>query len=79
MTDPELEAAWDKLHEVLPPGWTAGRPSYHHETRTWSQYAYDPAERPKVGKRTRQVEVAGETEVACVRAMVAALETRRLR
>jgi hypothetical protein len=69
VTDPDLATAWDELRAALPRGWVTGRPAYHHEDRTWHLYAHDPAERPKVGKRTREATAVGESEVECVRAM----------
>lgn len=69
VTDPALAAAWDELRAALPPGWIANRPSHHHEDRSWHLYAYDPSERPKVGRRSREATAVGETEAACVRAM----------
>ena len=46
-----------------------GRPSFHDEAGRWEQYAYDPSERPKVGKRSREWIAVGPSEVACVREM----------
>lgn len=66
---PDLATAWDELRAALPAGWVAMQPSYHDEDRAWHLYAYDPAERPKVGKRSRAVTAVGESEAACVRAM----------
>lgn len=70
MTDPELVAAWDEVHaanEQL--GWQVGRPYFHDERGTWEQYTFDPKERPKVGKRSREWTAIGPTEVDCVRTM----------
>lgn len=76
MTGPDLAAAWDALHAALPPGWQVGRPSLHHEDRCWHLYAWDPSERPRVGKRSRELRATGETEAVCVRAMARALRSR---
>jgi len=73
LTHPDLEAAWDQLHATLPPGWVVGRPMYHDERRTWEQYAYDPAERPKVGKRSREWTAIAPAEVECVLEMARCL------
>jgi hypothetical protein len=32
---PDLEAAWDDLHDAKPPGWFVGRPSYDEGRREW--------------------------------------------
>ena len=39
MTDPEIVAAWEKIHDVTPPGWYVGRPGYNDTYRQWEQYA----------------------------------------
>lgn len=62
----DLEDAWDQLHAALPPGWVVGRPSYHDERREWVMYGYDPRERPKVGKRSREWTAIASTEVGVV-------------
>ena len=67
MTDPELAAAWDEVHAANTMGWQVGRPYFHDELDTWEQYAFDPKERPKVGKRSREWTAIGPTEVECVR------------
>lgn len=70
MTDPDLVAAWDEVHaanEKL--HWQVGRPYLHDELDTWEQYAFDPTERPKVGKRSREWTAIGPTEAACVKEM----------
>jgi hypothetical protein len=43
MTDPDVVAAWDGVHDALAalPGWEAARPSYHGEERLWVAYAHD--------------------------------------
>lgn len=75
MTDPDLEAAWDELRAVLPGGWRVGRPSEHSGERRWVLYAFDPRETPRVGKRTREIEASGPTELAVVREMARRLST----
>ena len=47
MTD--IEAAWDRVFDALPSGWSVGRPSYHDERHVWTQYAFDSVEVAKVG------------------------------
>jgi len=69
----DLEAAWDEVHAALPKGWVVGRPSFHDERDSWEQYAYDPSEQPKAGKRSREWIAIGPTEVACVREMARCL------
>lgn len=59
-----LRDAWDELHAATPVGWHVGRPSYYDERREWVMYAYDPAERPRVGlRRRRWTAVAAEEGV----------------
>jgi len=58
-------------------GWQVGRPHFHDERRCWEQYAFDPKERPRVGKRSREWTAIGPTEVACVREMADCLRELR--
>ncbi len=64
MTD--LGDAWDRLHDGTPGGWHVGRPSQHDERREWVMYAFDPSERPTVGKRSREWTAVGATELDVV-------------
>jgi hypothetical protein len=73
----ELESVWNEVHAANTMGWQVGRPSFHDEARRWEQYAFDPAERPKVGKRSREWIAVGPTEVACVREMARCLRELR--
>ncbi len=57
-----MEDAWDAVHEATPAGWYVGRPSYHDERREWVMYAFDPAERPRVGLRRRESTAVAATE-----------------
>lgn len=72
----ELEAAWDEVHGALPAGWVVGRPGLHHESGRWHLYAHDARERPRVGRRSREVLAAGDTEAACVRELARRLRER---
>jgi hypothetical protein len=49
------------------------RPSHHEERREWIQFAYDPSERPRVGKRSREWTAVASSEVECVREMARCL------
>lgn len=71
----DLEAAWAALDAATPPGWYVGRPSKHDEMAgsQWEQYAFDPSERPKAGKRTREWTAIAPTEVEVVLAMAGCL------
>ena len=71
-----LEAAWDALRAALPPRWVVGRPSQHGAAE-WVLYAHDPTERPKVGKRTREVEARATTELGVVLEMARLLDADR--
>ena len=67
MTD--LEAAWDAIHENTPEGWYVGQPIEHPERNGWSMFAFDPSEKPIVGKRSREWTAVGQTELHCVQTM----------
>jgi hypothetical protein len=75
MTD--LEAAWadlDAANSTL--GWTVRRPSLHDEVRGaehFELWAYDPREKPRIGRRTRECTARGTTEIDCVREMARTL------
>lgn len=77
MTHPgaDLEAAWDEVHDALPPGWYAGRAHLHDGRRppVWEQYAYDTRERPVAGKRSREWTAEAPTELECVLEMARCL------
>ena len=64
-----LPGAWSAVHDATPAGWYVGRPSYHNERRQWVQYAFDPAERPSVGLRSREWTAVAPTEAEVVREM----------
>jgi hypothetical protein len=65
----DLEAAWAAVHEHAPEGWYVGQPMEHPERQEWSMYAFDPSERPIVGKRSREWTAVGQTELHCVQTM----------
>jgi hypothetical protein len=67
VSDSDLSAAWDALHDATPTGWYVGRPSYHDEGDEWQQYAFDPSERAVVGVTNRQWTAIASTEVGVVR------------
>ena len=56
----------DAVHDATPAGWHVGRPRYHDERREWVMYAYDPAERPMVGLRSREWTAVAATEEGVV-------------
>ncbi len=61
---------WERIHEATPHGWFVGRPAFEpHRAVPWSQYAFDPAERPRVGHRSREWTAVGMTEQACLEEM----------
>lgn len=64
----DLEAAWFDLHDATPPGWRVGRPSHNDRLKAWEQYAWDPAERPQVGVRSREWTAVGQSELDVERA-----------
>ncbi len=65
----DLEAACDAVHENTPEGWCVGQPMEHPERAEWSMYAFDPSEKPIVGKRSREWTAVGQTELHCVQEM----------
>lgn len=71
----DLEAAWIDVHDANARlGWFVGRPAYEPRRHVpWSQYAFDPSERPTVSHRTREWTAVGSTEAACVRSMAQSL------
>ena len=71
MTD--LEAAWDAVHENMPESWYVGRPGIEERYGQWSMYAFDPSEKPVVGKRSREWTAVGPSELHCVREMARCL------
>ena len=73
MTDPTFSAAWAVIHENTPEGWCVGGPGYEGRYRQWSMYAFDPSEKPVVGKWTREWTAVGQTELHCVQEMARCL------
>ncbi len=68
----EHQNAWDELLDATPPGCTSA--SRATTTRAASgMYAFDPSERPVVGKRSREWTAIGPTEEAVVREMARCL------
>ena len=73
MTDQRLAEAWTAVHENTPDGWFVGRPDHEERYRQWSMYAFDPSEKPVVGKRSREWTAVGQTELHCVQEMARCL------
>jgi hypothetical protein len=72
----DLEHAWAELDEANASlGWRVGRAYLHDElaSNPWEQYAYDPTERPKMGRRSREWTAIGRSEVQVVREMARCL------
>ena len=61
------------VHENTPTPCYVGRPGYEERHNRWEQYAFDPSEKPVVGKREREWIAAGPTEVRCVQEMARCL------
>lgn len=72
MTD-TLEAAWDDLHRSNTQGWYIGKPAFDERRDQWSLYAFDPAERPLVGRRSREWTAVHPTQIGAVRSMARCL------
>lgn len=73
MTDAALEDAWAAVHDNTPEGWYIGRPGFEERYNQWSMYAFDPSEKPVVGKRSREWTAVGRTELECVQEMARCL------
>jgi hypothetical protein len=73
VTDPEIAAAWAEVHAATPTGWFVGRPGYDNTHGQWTQYAFDPKEKARVGLRTREWTCVGVTELHVLREMAKAL------
>ncbi len=74
MTD--HECAWAELDAANAAlGWRVGRAYLHEEMagNPWEMYASDPAERPKMGGRSREWTAIGRSEVHAVREMARCL------
>ena len=69
----DLEAAWAALHENTPEGWYVGQPGYAERYNQWSMYAFDPSEKPVVGKRSREWTAVDPTGLRCVEEMARCL------
>ena len=66
----DLEAAWNELHEANATlRRFVGQPAFNeYKVPPWEQYAFDSAEKPKVGHRSR-VDGPGHDRDSCVREM----------
>jgi hypothetical protein len=73
MTDTDLAAAWGAVHDATPDGWYVGRPYFDERQNRWQQYAFDQAETPVVGKRSRERMAVGPTALRCVQEMARCL------
>ena len=62
----EIVQAWAEIHDATPAGWVVGRPGYNDNCRQWEQYAYDPRETPKAGKRSREWTAIAPTALGVV-------------
>jgi hypothetical protein len=56
-----------------PAGWKVGQPSYADRYGRLEQYAFDPSERLRVGKRSREWIAVGRTEQECLEEMARCL------
>lgn len=71
----ELETPWAAVDAATPAGWIVGRPYRHDEMAggQWEQFAYDPSDRPRVGRRTREWIAIANSELSCVLEMARCL------
>jgi len=77
VTDPEIVAAWDAVHDALAalPGREAVRPVYHGEERSWVADAHDA--RHTHGRQPHAfVESRGMTEAEALLQLAEALRSR---
>ena len=73
-----VDELWAQIHEATPPGWFVGRPAFEPRRAVpWSEYAFDPAEKPKVGHRSREWTAVGMTEEACLEEIARCLDQVR--
>jgi len=77
VTDEEIVAAWDAVHEALDalPGWDVVRPSYHGEECLWVAYAHD-ARHTRARQPHTFVASRGLTEAEALRELAVALRGR---
>jgi hypothetical protein len=73
VTDPEIVAARDAIHDATPPGWWVGRPGWNDHYRHWEMYAFGPSERPTAGLRSREWTAVGTSELHVLREMAKCL------
>jgi len=73
MTDEALAGAWDAVHANSPASWQVCRPGYVDRYREWRMSAFDSAERLVVGKRSRQWNAVGRSELDWIRVMARCL------
>ena len=66
-------AAGEAVHAHTPAGWQVGRPGYVDRYREWRMYAFDPSERPVVGRRSRESVASGQSELECLEEMARCL------
>ncbi len=72
----DVEPTWSELHDASrPAGSSGGRAT--DEGREWVMYAYDPAERPRVGLRRREWTSVADSEEGVVRGMARCLAELR--
>ncbi len=65
-----LEAAWGELHSANEGmAWHVGKPAFDERRDQWSLYAFDPSERPKVGRRSREWTAVHQTQIGVIRSM----------
>ena len=75
VTDPDVAAAWDELHDANDQlGWFVGRPGQRHGGQ-WAMYAFDAKEKVHFGRRSREWTAVGQTEPECIREMARVSET----
>ena len=70
----DRDRAWARIHAATPAGWFVGRPGYDPGRQQWTQYAFDPSERPRVGLRSREWTAVGMTELDVLEEMGRCLE-----
>jgi hypothetical protein len=71
----ERERAWEGVHDSLPTGWRAGRPSYDPGRHAWTVAAIGPLSHRR-GVPPDCVEAHGEDETAALTYLALALQER---